>query len=114
MKSTEKKRLVRDESELRVGLLIEYQGCCRCGATHRHLIVAAERRPPGDLIERADGTIAPTRSVIRVQIAPSMPCSQCVRRRYDIAIQRGGLFIIETGLEDEVNPYVTKSVEVRA
>lgn len=87
----DKLRLVKSESELRSGLLVELKACATCGHSHRHLLLGPDNRDP-----------RPCAHCGRVGCGWRVPQASHQGDAFicpDLTIRQGRLFIVDTGLE---------------
>lgn len=90
MKAKERKTLITDEAQIRVGDLLELRKCLFCGKSHRQLILVSKYF--------SDDTSR------FFEVTNKCPRYRWVHYTNTIAQRR--LYRIDTGLEDEANPYV--------
>ena len=96
MKTEERKTLVTNEGEIKVGDLIEVHRCVHCSmATHRFLITRVLPAMP-----RVYGLTPRTDCMIRFPSSTAVLVNAVLDRK---------VFIIDVGLLAEENPYTTKS-----
>lgn len=99
----EKLRLVRAESELRVGMLLKLKECRACGSAHRMLLLGAVDNAGG----WHEGYSSPCRArrlFLRTQPCAASPATGYVCWELPVAERR--LYIVDTGITDEASPYV--------
>lgn len=107
MKAEERKALVTNEDDIRVGDLLELNGCLICNGRHRFIVLKLQRLPhmmvhgPGGAIERMADVQAVTRT-------PRPQCSRFERFVPRVSIAARRLYRVDAGLLDEENPYVAK------
>lgn len=106
MKTIERKTLVTDEAQIKVGALLELVNCVDCHRTHRSVVVDHAVTDDWEFVDNDDKDEIPSEHGWR--LVPNCEGQPPDVKWLDLhgPILKRLVYRIETGLLDEANPYV--------